>query len=127
MVYWVKGICHADRKACRLSEEQEKTRHAKHEWGHTFDAVSDLITIVDNNHTIVRVNRAMAERCGRTPKELVGRKCFEVMHGTNNAPADCLHVKLIESQKPQTAEFELENSHGIFEVTMSPSLMPRGR
>ncbi|MBV5339652.1 MAG: PAS domain-containing sensor histidine kinase [Deltaproteobacteria bacterium] len=108
-------------------EEQEKIIHAKQEWTHTFDAVSDLIFIVDNDLNFVRVNRSMAEHCGCRPNELVGRKCYEVMHGTKCAPVECLHAKVIELREPQTAEFVVEKLKGIFEVTMSPMFNTDGQ
>jgi PAS domain S-box-containing protein len=108
-------------------EEQEKIIHAKQEWAHTFDAVSDLIFIVDNDLKFLRVNRAMAEYCGCRPEELVGRKCFEVIHGTKSACANCLHAKVIELGEPQTAEFTVEKSGEIFEVTTSPMFNTDGQ
>ena len=100
---------------------------AKQEWEHTFDAVSDLIFIVDNECTIIRANRAMAQRCGLSPQELVGHTCFEVMHGTASAPDDCPHTRLMECGEPQISEFYVEKLHGTFEVTMSPMLDTEGR
>jgi len=107
--------------------EQEKIIHAKQEWEQTFDAVSDLIFIVDTNHSIVRVNRAMAERCGCTPMELVGRKCFDLMHGTNSVPDDCLHARVLQCGKSQISEFNVEKFNGTFEVTMSPLFNAEGQ
>ena len=53
---------------------------AKEEWERTFDSVPDLIAILDNNHRIVRANRAMAERLGMTPgqcvDQIVSRACM---------------------------------------------------
>ncbi len=100
--------------------EQDYILRAKQEWEHTFDAVSDLIFIVDNDHSIVRANRSMVDRMSCTYKDIVGRKCFEVMHDTHSAPAYCPHARLLESGEPQTAEYTVEKFHGIFEVTMSP-------
>jgi PAS domain S-box-containing protein len=108
-------------------EHQEKNTSAKQEWEQTFDAVSDLIYITDINQTIVRVNRALAERCVHTPMELVGRKCFEVMHGAKSAPDYCPHARLLECGKPQILEFNVEKLHGTFEVVMSPMLNAEGR
>ncbi len=99
---------------------------AKQEWEQTFDAVSDLIMITDTDHTIIRVNRAMAERCGLTPREMVGHKCFEMMHGTSVTPDNCPHAGVLANGKPQQAEFIIEKLHGIFEVTMSPILNEAG-
>jgi len=51
--------------------------------------VPDLIAILDNEHRIVRANRAMAERLGVTPAECVGLKCFECVHKTEQPPEFC--------------------------------------
>lgn len=108
-------------------EEQEKILRAKEEWERTFDAVSDLIFITDTNHTIVRVNRAMAERFGLTPKGVVGRKCFEVMHGTKSVPDECPYRGSFERGVSQTLEFNVETLDGTFEATMSPVMNSKGQ
>ena len=58
---------------------EERTR-SEGRWERTFDAVPDLIAIMDEHYRIVRANRAMAQRLGVTPDECVGKVCFEVVH-----------------------------------------------
>lgn len=108
-------------------EEQDKIIRAKQEWEQTFDAVSDLIFIVDKKFTIIRANRAMSDRCGLAPEELVGHKCFELMHGTTSAPDGCPYAVLLESGRPQTTEFFVEKFNGTFEVTISPLFDSEGQ
>lgn len=108
-------------------EDQAKIIRAKQEWEQTFDAVSDLIFIVDADCSIVRANRATSERCGLAPKELVGCKCFEVIHGCRSVPECCPHARLLEFHESQTLEFESDKLRGAFEVTMSPVLNSEGR
>ena len=55
-------------------------------WERTFDAVPDLIMILDTEHRVVRANRALAERLGRAAQDLIGRSCYEVVHGVSIAP-----------------------------------------
>jgi len=107
-------------------EVQAQILHAKQEWEETFDAVSDLIFIVDNNHTILRVNRAMAEHFALSPKDLVGRKCFEVMHGTISAPDECPHARMLSLGQPQTSQFTDKYINGVLEVTTSPRFNREG-
>ena len=108
-------------------KEQEQILHAKQEWEQTFDAVSDLIAIVGNNHEMIRVNRAMAERCGLTPMEMVGRKCYELIHGADVALATCPHANLPPGGNPLVLELNIEKLHGIFEVTISPLFNAEGQ
>ncbi|MBW4055423.1 MAG: PAS domain-containing protein [Proteobacteria bacterium] len=114
-------------KSDGILEEREGLNLAKVQCEQIFNAVSDLIIIVDNNLTIMNVNRAMAERCGMTPKELEGRKCFEVMHGTESPPESCPHTKLLLSGECQNAEFTVEKLHGVFDVRMSPVFNSEGQ
>ena len=93
---------------------------AKKDWELTFDAVPDLISIIDLNHTITRVNRAMAARCGLTPQEMIGRKCHEVMDGISNPHDCCLHTKVIQEGRVHKEEFEKVLLKGVFDVMVSP-------
>lgn len=107
--------------------EHEDILRAKREWEYTFDAVADLIFIIDRDCTITRVNRAMADRCGLTVQELVGLKCFNVLHVTDCNPLSCAHDRLLASGESQVTEFETEQLHGIFEDFMSPMLNAEGQ
>lgn len=106
--------------------EQESILLAKQELEQIFDAVSDLIFIVDKDHIIVRANRAMATRCGLSPKELVGRKCYEVIHGVNCSAVDCLYANSEDSRSLHIVELELATLQGIFEITFSPLFNAQG-
>src|SRR5690349_184433 len=85
--------------------QQEKILHSNQEWELTFDAVSELILLTDADHNVIRVNRAMADRCGMTPEELVGRKCFEVMHGSEHSPDNCPLAGILAGGRSVTSEF----------------------
>ncbi len=93
---------------------------AKEDWERTFDAVPDLISIIDINHKIVRANHAMAEKLGVTPAQAVGMTCYESVHGTSAAPAFCPHARLIADGKLHTEEVEEARLGGTYLVTCSP-------
>ncbi len=65
-------------------------------WEHTFDAVPDLISIIDGNYRIVRANKSMAARLGVTPEECIGLTCYHVVHGTDEPPSFCPHRQVLE-------------------------------
>jgi PAS domain S-box-containing protein len=99
----------------------------KKDWKRTFDAVPDLIAIMDSNHTITRVNNVMAERCGVPPAELIGRKCCEVVHGLQ-IPLDCCPVhKMMRNGMPQQIEIQEKKLNGFFDITVSPLSDDGGR
>ncbi len=83
--------------------EQELWR-AKNDWEHTFDTVPDLIAILDNNHKIVRANKAMTEQLGVTPQQAIGQSCYSCVHGTSLPPEFCPHAKSLQDGKEHVAE-----------------------
>ncbi|OGV46105.1 MAG: hypothetical protein A2X46_12365 [Lentisphaerae bacterium GWF2_57_35] len=91
------------------------------EWENTFDAVPDLIAIIDCDFRIVRVNKAMADRLGRTPQELVGKPCHACVHQLDHSPLTCPYAELLRTgQSSCTVEIHEESLGADFLVTVSP-------
>ena len=110
----------------RLAEEETQIRQVKEEWERTFDTVPDLIALIDLNHRIIRINRAMAEKLRITPDAAVGRYCYEVVHCTHNPPDTCPHSCLIIDGHEHTSEVHEDHLGGDFLVTVSPLLNLQG-
>ena len=102
----------------KLAEEQLLC--AKEEWERTFNAVPDLISIIDTEHTIRRVNRAMAAKLGVTPEQAVGLACYQCVHGMQSPPDFCPHSRLLKDQQEHTMEVYEERLGGYFLVTCTP-------
>lgn len=99
---------------------------AKRDWERTFDAVPDLISIIDTDHTITRANRAMADRCRLTVDEIVGLKCYEVVHGLDAAPCCCPSAAMKQDGRVHTLELKEKVLNGSFDVTVSPLFDDQG-
>jgi PAS domain S-box-containing protein len=106
---------------------EEALVRAKDEWERTFNAVPDLIAILDKNHRVIRANRAMAERLGMTVEECVGVSCFSCVHGTCGPPGSCPHALTIRDGKQHAAELHEERLGGDFLVTTTPLFTDDGR
>jgi PAS domain S-box-containing protein len=89
-------------------------------WELTFDAIPDLITILDKNHRVVKVNKAMAERIAKSPDECIGIICYQVIHQCDTPPENCPHEKLLQDGLEHVSEIEEKNLGGYFIVTASP-------
>ena len=98
----------------------EAVFNAKKDWERTFDAVPDLISIIDLSHTVIRVNKAMADRCGFKPDELIGRKCYDMIDGKSSSHSNCPHAKIILNGQVYNTKVEEKRLNGHFDVTVSP-------
>ncbi len=104
----------------RWGKTEETIIRATQDWKHTFDAVPDLISIIDTNYRIVRANKNMAERLGMTPEECVGLTCYRVIHGTDEPPSFCPHKQLLNDETEHMAETCEDCLGGYFIVSVSP-------
>jgi PAS domain S-box-containing protein len=105
---------------------EERIKQAAEEWRTTFDSITDLVSIHDKDFRLVRVNKAFADAFNMKPKELIGKPCYEIVHGTSEHVTNCPHKKTIETKKPATVEF-FEPHLGIhLEVSTSPIFNEEG-
>ncbi len=101
-------------------QADEAALRAKKDWERTFDAVPELIMILDSHHAILRVNKNMADRCGIPAEELIGRPCFEVIHAQPDSSPGCAIARGATGSTVFIREIHGEKINGIFEVTISP-------
>ncbi len=107
-------------------QAEERIRRAAEEWRTTFDSITELVSIHDTDFKLVRVNKAFANTCKMKPAELVGKTCYEVVHGTHEPVPNCPHKKTMETKKAATEEF-FEPHLGIhLEVSASPICNEKG-
>ncbi|MBD3305074.1 PAS domain S-box protein [candidate division KSB3 bacterium] len=100
--------------------DEEALLRAKEEWERTFDAVPDLITILDKHHRIVRANKAVAARLNVHPEALIGQPCHTFFHGQSHSSLFCPHTQLLEDQQEHIEEIYEDVLGGYFIITVSP-------
>ena len=107
----------------RKRVEKAATR-AKREWERTFDAVPDLIALLDGEHHILRLNRAMADKLGMHPRDAIGRFCHEICHGTSTPLKGCPLRKAVDSGVEHASEVNEQRLGGTFLVSVTPVIDP---
>jgi PAS domain S-box-containing protein len=109
----------------RRQWEQRITRAAE-EWRATFDSITDLVSIHGEDFKITRVNMAFADVFGMHPKEIIGKICYELVHGTKEPCLNCPLKQTFETKKPCTVEFFEPNLGIHLEVAASPIFDEQG-
>ena len=99
---------------------ENKLYKASKEWERTFDAVPDLIAIIDKDYHVSRVNKTMADSLGVEVDDCVGLICYEAVHGSNEPHILCPHRKLLDDGLEHTVEIHLDRLCGDFIVSVSP-------
>ncbi len=108
------------------TKAEERVRHAAEEWRTTFDSITDAISIHDKDYKILRVNRAFADIVHMKPKQLIGKRCYEVVHGTKEPLPGCPHRQSLTTGKPATLEFYESHLGRYLQQSTSPILNEKG-
>ncbi len=98
----------------------EKVKLAEAELENIFESISDLLYITTEDYTIRNINRAVVEKIGLPREEIIGKKCYEIFHGTDEPYEKCPHHKTVLTQKAYIEEFEDPYRGGTFLTSTSP-------
>ena len=102
----------------------EELRLAAFKWRTTFDAIGDPVGLMDQEGNILQCNQAMADLVGKPFPEIIGRRCWEVVHGTSGPIDNCPMVRMRQSH--QREESVLPVGENWLKVTVDPILDAAG-
>ncbi len=105
---------------------EETVQKIAAEWEITFNSITDLVSVHDKDFRFIRVNKAFADLYEMKPQDLVGRTCYEVVHGTEGPPADCPHKQMLESKKGVTTESFDPRLGAYLQMSASPVFEENG-
>lgn len=98
-----------------LEKKQEKSCPG---WQETFDAALDIIALISTDFEILKINKVGYENIDKKPEELIGKKCYEVVHGLDSPIEGCPCAKALKTGSSGTGEVK---DHGrIYMTTASP-------
>jgi PAS domain S-box-containing protein len=92
---------------------------ASDEWRATFDAMPHGVMLLDCDYNIAKSNDYIANALGIPIKKLIGRKCYEAVHGRDRPPESCLYKSAVENNKDASFEFFEPglNAHFMMDIT----------
>lgn len=92
------------RDATERKKAERVISQAKRDWEETFDTITDMITIHDEDFTIIRSNRSAARILGLPWLEMGRAKCYEYYHGSTCPPESCPSCVSLRTGKPSIEE-----------------------
>jgi PAS domain S-box-containing protein len=103
-----------------VNKPDDCLRQPERLWESIFNSITDRISLQDCDCCIVNCNKAYADTLGKSPAEIIGKKCYELMHGTTEPIASCPHCSTITNGK--TASFQVNDpaTNKFYEVTTTP-------
>ncbi len=105
--------------------EKENMQKAE-EFSRIMDGIGDLLFVMDKNRIITRVNKSTCDALKKKPEELLGKRCYEVVHGTDKPWPNCPAAKTYETREITSTEITDPNLGIPLLVTTSPILDGKG-
>ncbi len=105
---------------------EESVRMVAEEWQATFDAVPDLIMVLDREHRVVRANQATFSFLRLPADKVIGSPCYALMHQTKCPLPECPVTDLMNSHRHEEAEIYDGEREAWFHVSTDPILDETG-
>jgi len=109
-----------------IRRTEEKIKHFLYEWEATFNAITDMVFIQDNNFSILKANRSFTNFLHIKPEECIGKKCYELLHGTHTSSESCPCASILKTKKPIIVEYFAPYLQKYLEISASPILTETG-
>ncbi|MFA6567106.1 MAG: MASE1 domain-containing protein [Victivallales bacterium] len=95
------------------------------EWQRTFDSMNEAVWILDENNLVRRSNMAAGLYFHRHCSEMIGKHCWEIIHGTTQAVPGCPIMRARKSLHHES--MELQAGAGWFDIAVDPILDEDGQ
>ncbi len=105
---------------------EEKFRQTSIAWERLFDAIPDLIFVIDNHHRILNANKNAIDTLGISLSKIQSLPCYHWMHGTDSPPDFCPQKKTLRDMCTHSSEGLAERLGRNFWITTSPVLDQQG-
>jgi PAS domain S-box-containing protein len=92
----------------KLRQAEELVVNAAREWRSTFDAITDLVTLLDREGKIVRCNRGMASFLRKPFSDIIGRPFYELVYGSEWTVFGNLLERTLTSGRRETMVAQLQ-------------------
>jgi PAS domain S-box-containing protein len=111
------GVCTDITEQVKL---QEQVKLASAKWKSTFDTISDAIALLDKDQRIIRINQSMEKMFPDQTGKIIGKYCWQVIHGTNRPTAVSPVIRMQKSLSREVQNFEINDR--IYETSVDPIL-----
>lgn len=83
----------------RAATAQQTLERISTRWRATFDAMDEAICLLDQDQAIVACNQAMTGLLGKPYEKIIGRPCWELVHGTRASIDRCPTTRMWKSRR----------------------------
>jgi len=122
----VERVLNVFQSLLKRQELEREVKQAVKEWETTFNSISDMISLQSVDFTILRVNKSYSELFERDGVNVIGRKCYEIIHNASQPVGKCPCVAVLKTKKESVNDFWEPRLGKYIEISVSPILDDEG-
>jgi len=116
----------AARDITERKQMESEIQKAAEEWQTTFDSIQDLVMILDPEFKLIRVNGATLSFFNLPLERVLGKHCYDLMHGTSEPVGTCPLAKMIKTKRHEETELYDEKTDAWLHVSVDPVFNDKG-
>ncbi|MCA1902530.1 MAG: PAS domain-containing protein, partial [Candidatus Hydrogenedens sp.] len=97
---------------------EEEIKRLNREWEKAYQNINSVIWFLDEEFKITRTNSIVKEILNLAPEEVLGKRCWEIIHHTKEPPSFCPVIKLMKTKRRERLLFQQNNKW--YEVVADP-------
>lgn len=113
-----RSLIHAIRYAVERKRMEEMFLNAAHEWRTTFDAIGDVVCLIDSERNIIRCNKAMTELLKMPFLDIIKKSCCQLIHGARKPIDGCPFETLKRTRRRE--EIILQRRNRWYRISVDP-------
>jgi PAS domain S-box-containing protein len=122
----IKELIQLRKSEIECKKIEEKLRQDVNEWEEIFNSVADFIFIQDKDYRLIKVNAAVCAAFSVKREDIMGKRCFEVLHRSDQPWPNCPMCKTLHDGKPHTEEIFDPNIGVPLLVSIAPLFNEKG-
>jgi len=91
-------------------------------WSEAFNSINDAICLVDFKGNILKINQSFCKFINANPSEIIGKKCWELLHNMDNPIEGYPAQKTLLSNKRESMLFKFKENKWYL-ITVDPLII----
>jgi PAS domain S-box-containing protein len=106
--------------ALQRHKREKALRTAEQDWRNSFNSLEDIMLIIDRDYTIENINEIGLKLVGKSKEEVIGQKCYQVIHGAENPAEFCPFKETLETKQVESTDRYEERFGKYYSIKSSP-------